>query len=180
MAQVGILSMAQLQLHDHYNYDSGGPILETTRAPSANVRVASPLIRSTPAGVGVWARLKQIYIGSDTLGSMDATYTLTRTGGAGTAHAQLRIYRNATLLFSGVDNSTAAGPTDFTDAAIAIDLQVGDTVELWGYVSAGAAAVCTVDGLDLFWDMSITSIARWPVTVALAVTGAGIDYVVNS
>jgi hypothetical protein len=172
--------MAQLQLHDHYNYDSGGPVLETTRAPSANVRVASPAIRSTPAGVGVWARLKQIYIGSDTLGSMDVTYMLERTGGAGTVHARLRIYRGTTLLFSGTNNSTAAGPTNYIDAAIAIDLQVGDTVELWGYVLVGAAAVCTVFDLDLFWDMSITSIARWPVTVALAITGAGIDYVVNS
>ena len=180
MAQVGILSMAQLQLHDHYNYDSGGPILEMTRTPSANVRILSAAQRFSAAGVGDWARLKQIYIGSDTLGSMDIKYTLTRAGGAGTVHAQARLYRGATLLVAGDDNSTAGGPTEYTDAAVAQDLLAGDTVELWGYVSAGGGTICTVEALELLWDCSITSISRWPVTVALAVTGAGINYTVNS
>jgi hypothetical protein len=124
--------------------------------------------------------MKQVYIGSDTLGTMDINYTLTRAGGAGTVHAQARIYRNGTLLLAGADNSTAAGPTVYTDAGMAQDMLVGDTVELWGYVSAGAATICSVTDFELLWDMSITSIARWPVTVALAITGAGIDYVVNS
>jgi len=181
MAQVGILSMAQLQLHDHYNYDSGGPILEMTRTPSANVRILSAAQRFSDAGVGDWARLKQIYIGSDTLGSMDINYTLTRAGGAGTVHAQARLYRGATLLVAGDDNPEAAGPTIFTDAAVAQDLLAGDTVELWGRVSAGGATTrCVVETLELLWDCSITSISRWPVTVALAVTGAAIDYTVNS
>ena len=180
MSQVGILSMAQLQLHDHYNYDSGGPILEMTRTPSANVRILSAAQRFSDPGVGVWARMKQVYIGSDTLGSMDIKYTLTRAGGAGTVHAQARLYRGATLLVAGDDNSTAGGPTEYTDAAVAQDLLAGDTVELWGYVSAGGTTRCVVETLELLWDCSITSISRWPVTVALAVTGAGIDYTVNS
>ena len=124
--------------------------------------------------------MKQVYIGSDTLGVMAINYTVTRAGGAGTVHAQARMYRGATLLWSGVDNAEIAGPTVFTDAAAAQDLLVGDTVELWGYVSAGAATICVVEQLELLWDISITSIARWPVTVALAITGAGIEYVVNS
>lgn len=169
-----------LQIHDHYDLNAGGPILEVTRAPSANIRINNAAQVMTPAGVGVWALLKQVYIGTDSPGSMDVKYTLTRAGGAGTVHARIRIYRGTTLLVSGVDNLTAAGPTTYTDAGLAQDLLVGDTVELWGYVSAGAAAICTVEDMQCLWDASITSLARWPITVAVALTGAGILYTVNS
>lgn len=176
MAQIGILSMGMLQTHDHYNYDTGGPILEKTRVASANIRILSAANRSTAAGA--WVRVKQIYIGSDTLGAMDINYTLERTGGAGTAHAQARMYRGATLLWAGVDNSTAAGPTVYNDNAVQ-GLLIGDTIEMWSY-KTGAGALSNVSQMECLWDNSITAISRVPVTVAIAITGAGIDYVVNS
>lgn len=180
MAQVGVLSLSQLELHDHYDLNTGGPILEVTRAPSANIRILSAVQRVTVAGVGVWGRLKQVLIRQDTVGSMDLNYTLTRGGGAGTVHAQARIYRNGAAIWTGVDNATAAGPTIFTDAAIAQDLIYGDTLELWGYVSAGATTICVVEQLEYLWDSSITAVSRIDLTVALGITGAGILYTVNS
>lgn len=180
MPQVGVLSLSQLELHDHYDLNTGGPILEVTRAASANVRIASPIQRVTPAGVGVWARLKQVLIRQDTVGVMDINYTLTRAGGAGTVHAQARIYRAGAAIWTGADSATAGGPTVYTDAGVAQDLIYGDTLELWGYVSAGATTICVVETLQYLWDCSITAITRIPVTVALAITGAGVLYTVNS
>lgn len=180
MAQVGVLSLSQLQLHDHYDWNTGGPIVELTRTASANVRITSAAQRFSAAGVGTWARMKQVLIRQDTVGAMDINYTLTRAGGAGTVHARARIYRGATLLWSGVDNSTAAGPTIFTDAGVAQDLIYGDTLELWGYVSAGATTICVVETLEYLWDSTITEISRIALAGAIAVTGAGVLYTVNS
>jgi hypothetical protein len=177
-AQVGILSLAQLQIHDHYNDNVGGPILTVTRADSANVRILSGPQRFSPAGVGAWAMMKRIQVLQDSPGACTINYTLTRAGGAGTIHAQARLCRGATLLLAGADNSTAAGPTVFTDAALAQDLLAGDLIEVWGYVSAGAATICVIEALEVCYDATITSIARWPVTVALALTGAGLGYTV--
>ncbi len=177
--QIGVVSAAQLELHDHYNVNSGGSILTRTRVDSANVRISNGADRFTPNGVGVWALLKQIVVLDDTPGAMTINYDLTRGGGAGTIHGQARIYRAGALLWSGVDNAEMNGPTTYTDAAIAQDLLALDTIEVWGYVSAGAATNCHISNMTCSWDMQLTSIARWPITIPLAMTGAGILYVVN-
>lgn len=173
--QIGIYSSAQLELHDHYDYNSGGPILTLSRIDSANIRVNAAAMVIGAAGVGTWSLFKRIVFLQDTPGVMTLTYTLTRAGGAGTVHAQARMYHGGTLLWSGTDNSTAAGPTDYTDATIAQDLQALDTVDVWGYVSAGATTRVALEALVLSWDCVCSSISRVPVTIPLAITGGGIQ-----
>jgi hypothetical protein len=178
MMQVGVLSLSQLQLHDHYNFDSGGPILTVTRANSANVRLISAAIVMSAAGVGAATMMKRIVLDQDSPGAMTILHTATRAGGAGTIHTQARVMRAGVSIWDGVDNPTVAGPTIFTDAAIALDLLQNDCIEIWGHVAAGAATICAVEALEVCFDATITSIARWPVTVALAITGPGLDYTV--
>ena len=173
--QVGIVSSAQLEIHDHYDYNQGGPILTLSRVDSANVRVTAAAQVFSAAGVGTWALMKRIVILQDTPGVMTLNYTMTRAGGAGTIHGQARIYHGGTLLWSGTDNSTGAGPTIYTDAAIAQDLQALDTVDVWGYVSAGATTRCVLETFELCWDCVLSSISRVPVTIPLAITGAGVQ-----
>jgi hypothetical protein len=122
--------------------------------------------------------MKRILVLEDTTGTADLVFTLTRAGGAGTVHGQIRIQRGATNRFTGVDNSTAAGPTIYTDAAVAVDLLAGDTIEVWGYVSAGAATICTVETLQVCYTGLITGISRR--AVSLAVTGTDVLYTVVS
>ena len=173
--QVGILSLAQLQIHDHYNDNSGGPINLISRANSANVRIASGGSMSA-AGVGTWGLLARALIQENTPGVMTINYTLTRAGGAGTVHAQARIYRAGALIWSGIDNATAAGPTVYTDAAIALDLLSQDVIDIWGYVSAGATTICDVDTVEVCYDATLVQLSRRVLTVPLALTGAGILY----
>lgn len=174
MAQVGVLSMSQLQLHDHYDINTGGIINATARVASATAKMVSPNVVTTGAGIGAWAVMKRIVLREDSTGTMNIVYTLTRTGGAGTVHAQARIYRGTTgaLLWSGVDNSTAAGPTVYTDAAVAIDLLYGDRVEVWGYVSAGALTTCTLEQQECQYDGYITLLSRRALNAALLLTAA--------
>lgn len=174
MSQVGILSLSQLQAHDHYGANAGGPILVVTRTASATLKMQSATQRSTPAGVGTWAMLKRILVLEDTPGTADILFTLTRAGGAGTIHGQIRMYRGSTILFTGVDNSTAAGPTTYTDAAVAVDLLAQDTIEVWGYVSAGGTTICVVEALQVRYDGIITQISRR--VVSLAVIGSDVLY----
>ena len=179
MAQVGVLSMSQLQLHDHYDDNSGGPINVHSRIASATIKIANPALRDTVAGVGVFAVMKRVLISENSLGTMDINYSLARVGGAGTVHGEARIYRGVTLLWSGVDNNTIAGPTVYTDAAVAIDLLVGDTIEVWGYVSAGAAAICRIFDMEVCYTGYITSLSRRVLNAALQLTvAADIQYTV--
>lgn len=174
MSQVGVLSLSQLQAHDHYGANNGGPILVVSRTASATLKMQSGPQRFTPAGVGTWAMLKRIQVLEDSPGTADILFTMTRAGGAGTIHGQVRIYRGATNLFTGVDNSTAAGPTIYTDAAVAVDFLAGDLIEVWGYVSAGATTICVVEALQVCYTGVITQISRRVVSVA--VTGADVLY----
>ena len=93
MPQVGVLSLAMLQVHDHYDYETGGPINTVVRADSATARISNGAARVTPAGVGTWALMKRLPDREAAAGAMTVNYTLTRAGGAGTIHGQARIYR---------------------------------------------------------------------------------------
>ena len=146
-----------------------------TRNDSANVRITAAAQVFSAAGVGTWAMMKRIVFLQDSPGTLTLNYTLTRAGGAGTVHAQARMYHGGTLLWSGTDNSTAAGPTIYTDATVAQDLQALDTVDVWGYVSAGATTRVTLETFELCWDCVLSSISRVPVTIPLAITGAGVQ-----
>jgi hypothetical protein len=77
-----------------------------------------------------------------------------------------------TLLWSGVDNSTVAGPTVYTDAAVAIDLLAGDVIEVWGYVSVGAAAICRLFDMEICYTGYITALSRRILNTALQTTAA--------
>jgi len=172
MSQVGVLSMSQLQLHDHYDDSSGGIINVHSRVASATIKIQAPAIRDTAAGVGVFAMMKRILIRENSLGTMDINYTLARVGGAGTVHGQVQIWRAGAAIWTGVDNNTAAGPTVFTDAAIPQDLLAGDCIEIWGYVSAGAAAICRIFDMDVCYTGFITSLSRRVLNAALQLTAA--------
>ena len=172
MAQVGVLSLSQLQIHDHYDYNSGGPINLLTRTASATVKMLSAPAVMSAAGVGTWSMMKRILVGEDSPGTSDLLFTMTRAGGAGTVHGQIRIQRGATNLFTGVDNSTAAGPTIYTDAAAAVDLKAQDTIEVWGYVSVGATTICTVETLQVCYTGTFTKLTRRILNTALQTSAA--------
>jgi hypothetical protein len=177
--QVGILSLSQLQLHDHYNLNSGGPINLISRTDSANARLNSGG-SMTVAGVGVWGLMARILIQEDSPGAggggMNINYTLTRAGGAGTVHAQARIYRAGALIWNGVDNSTAAGPTVYNDPTIVLNLLAQDVIDVWGYVSAGATTICDVSAVEVCYDATLVQLSRRVLTVPLALTGTGLLY----
>lgn len=171
--QAGIQSAYQLGLHDHSTDALGGPILTIERTNSANVRITNaPQVVSVSA---VPVKLKQTVIRQDTAGAMTINYTVTLGGPGGTAHGQVRVYRGATLLFAGVDNSTAGGPTVFTEGAIALDLLNLDSIEIWGYRVAPAAQTI-VEAMEICFDAAITEISQVPVNVGIALAGAGVNY----
>lgn len=170
-AQVGVLSLSQLQLHDHYNENSGGVINRIGRVASATVKMTGGGQRTTTAGA--WVLLKRFIVLEDTPGTMDINVELTRAGAAGTVHCEARLYRGTTgaLLWTGVDNSEVAGPTVFTDAAVAIDLLAGDRIEIWGY-KIGAGTICSVDDLECCYTGYITHFSRRAVNAAILLTAA--------
>ena len=175
MAQVGVLSLSQLQLHDHYDYNSGGPINVVARTISANIRIVGPGA-VTPAGVGVWACLNRILFLEASPGGMTVNFTLTRAGGAGTIHGQWRIYSAiGALLHSGTDRSTAGGPTIYSEN-IAHDMLENERLEFWGYVSIGATTVCDISVEELCYDATVTYLSRRLLTTALPITGVGVLY----
>jgi hypothetical protein len=126
--------------------------------------------------VAPFALFKRIVVLEDSLGTMRVDYDLECTVPAGgvSVHGQSRIYRGATLLWSGVDNPEAAGPTTFSDAAIAQDLLAGDTIEVWGY-RIGATSV-EISNMRIYYTGSITSLSRRLLTTALPITGADMLY----
>lgn len=167
-----------LQAHDHYDWESGGPMATVERTDSANVRIIAAAARVTPAGVGVWSLMKMILIQEKSAGVMTLNYTLARAGGAGTVHGQARIYRAGVAIWIGADNAELNGPTVYTDAAIAQDLDIDDRIEVWGYVAAGATTVCHVEGLEICYDAEIVELARRELSAPIGLADAGILHTV--
>jgi hypothetical protein len=173
--QVGVLSLSQLQFHDHYDYNSGGPINVVSRAISANVRISGSGAM-TAAGVGVYACLNRILFLEASPGGMTINFTLTRAGGAGDVNGQWRIYSaTGVLLHSGIDRTTNAGPTIYSEN-IAHDFLENERLEFWGYVRVGATTVCDLSAEELCYDATITYLSRRLLTTALPITGVGLLY----
>jgi hypothetical protein len=168
LAQVGVLSLSQLQLHDHYNLNSGGPVNTLSRVASATVKINHAAAVNT--SYAAWVMMKRVLILEDSPGTMDINYTLLNTLGAGSVNAQARIYRAGVLIWSGVDNAEVAGPTIFTDPAIAVDLLSGDCIEIWGY-KTGATA-CRVTAMEICYSGYITALCRRTLNAALLLTVA--------
>jgi hypothetical protein len=107
---------------------------------------------------------------------MTVNFTLTRAGGAGTIHGQWRIYSAiGALLHSGTDQSTAGGPTIYSEN-IAHDMLENERLEFWGYVSIGATTVCDISVEELCYDATVTYLSRRLLTTALPITGVGVLY----
>jgi hypothetical protein len=178
MAQVGVLSLSQLQLHDHYNLNSGGPILTIARANSANIRITNAaLVADT--GVGADTMLKRTVILQDTTGAMTIVYDGELTPGAGgnSCHIQAHIFRAGVAIWNGTNNVVAAaGLVAYTDANIVLNLLAGDCIEVWGHIVVGIAESVEVSNLTIRYDATITEISRYGLTVALAVSDEGILY----
>ena len=171
MSQVGVLSLAQLQIHDHGDLNSGGLIATLARTDSATVKISNATARAMI--VAAFVRMKQTVILAPSPGSMRVLFTLTRTGAAGTAHGQVRIYRGSTAIFMGADFSEVAGPTIETETAITQDLQALDTIEIWGYTTGGN---CNIDTMQICYTGTITLLSRITLTAPLAVTGGDMPY----
>ena len=168
MSQVGIYSASQLQLHDHYDWSSGGPILSITRADAATVQ--RTLNNTQQTNNLAWTLMKRILVLENSAGLMRIIYTLRITGTAGTAHAQARILRAGSPIWNGNDNTEVAGPTTFTDSAIAIDLQAQDVIDIYGYNSVGGTSYCDIRTMQLGYTMNITNIARHVITTGVVCT----------
>lgn len=169
MAQVGILSLSQLQLHDHSNANTGGAINTVARATGGPVKITSGAMRSTLNAA--MTLLKRVIIRENSPGSMDLNYDVTRTGSAGNVNAQARIYRAGAAIWNGVLNNEVAGPTTFSDPNIVLDLLAGDTIEIWGQrVTAGA--VCEVTDLEIAYTGTITRLSDKALFTPLVLTAA--------
>jgi hypothetical protein len=173
-AQVGILSLAQLQLHDHYNDNSGGIINVLARTASATQKINNLAARQTTSPA--WVMVKSILILENSpgapAGGMDIDWLLSCAGG-GVAHSQVRVYRAGIAVFTGADLSTAGVATPETEANIILDLEVNDLVEIWGYHSVGGAGkVCQVDTEHVCYTGTIISLSRRALQTALQTTPA--------
>ena len=177
--QVGVLSLSQLQIHDHYNLNSGGPIITVARGNSANVRITNAPAVATPAGSTLNRMLKRTIILQDTAGAMTLSYDAEMIPGAGgnSCHARAHIYRAGAIIWTGTNNVlAAAGVTACTDANIVLNLLAGDCIEVWGHIVVGAGEVLEVSALTLRYDATITEISRFDLTVALAINDIGLIY----
>ena len=174
--QVGVQSGARIGIHNHSNISQGGLINTIGRVSSATLKINNPTLRST--GLPAFTRLKQVRINEDSPGTMRIDYDLecTVVAGGNSVHGQSRIYRGATLLWSGVDNTELAGPTTYSDVGIAIDLLAGDMVEVWGYRVAGT--VCEISNMVVRYTGSFLSLLQRVLTTALPITGADVDYTI--
>lgn len=179
MAQVGVLSLSQLALHDHYDWNSGGPIDVYGRVSSATVKITNAAVIANN-NAAPFECYKRILVLQDSPGTMRIDYDLECTVvlAGNVAHGQSRIYRGAALLWSGVDNPEVAGPVAYQDAAIAIDLQAGDTIEVWGYVidAGGGGPNCSISQMLVRYTGSVNCMSRRVLTTALPVTGGDMLY----
>jgi hypothetical protein len=179
MPQVGILSSAQLQTHDHYDYTSGGPILTITRANSANVKITNAAVRTSTAGDLVDRMWKRTLIKQATAGAMRINYTaeLDPAAGGDSCHVQAHIYRAGAAIWNGTNNVVAGGgAVIYTDNNIVLDLLAGDAVEIWGHIVVGGGEQILFSQLELCFDAGITLLSRHALTVPLALSVAGIQY----
>jgi hypothetical protein len=155
--QIGVVSMAQLQLHDHYNLNTGGLINTVVRVADWLTKIDHPANSQT--GSLTYVKLKSVLILEASPGTMNSTFELTRTGAAGNARALVRVYRLGALIWSGDEGITAAGPLTCPDLAIPVDLLYGDLVEIWGRVTA-AGALCNVFAWEMGWTGYISHLSR--------------------
>ena len=177
MPQVGILSMAQLQLHDHYDWNSGGPILTVERTNSANVRITNAAIVNGTPGDLVDRMFKRTIVWQDTAGAMTLNYTaeLDPAAGGDSCHVQAHIYRAGVAIWDGANNViAAAGANVYTDANIVLDLLEGDAIEVWGHVVVGGAETVIISQLEICYDATIHMISRRHLSVPLALSVAGL------
>ncbi len=167
-AQVGILSLSQLQLHDHYNFNSGGPILSIARLASASIKInhAAAVVEAGTTQVAV----KRILILEDSPGTCDINVTIFNTLGAGTANARVHILRAGAVIWSGLLRNEVAGPNDYTDAGVAVDLLAGDIIEL--RASRTGATTCEVSNFQICYDGYVSTITRRALNAALLLTAA--------
>lgn len=167
-AQVGILSLSQLQLHDHYNYNSGGPILSVARVAAATVKInhAAAVVEGGTTQVAV----KRIMILEDSPGTCDINFTITNTLGAGTANGRVHIVRAGAVIWSGILRNEIAGPNTYTDAGVAVDLLAGDIIEL--RASRTGATTCLVEDFQVCYDGYVSTITRRALNAALLLTAA--------
>lgn len=169
MAQIGIVASAQLQLHDHYDGSSGGPVNTIIRVAAATTKMYSSSQKTTTNAA--WTLLKRIRVDEASPGTCNITYDLSRTGPAGNVNGQAHIYRNGSSIWDGAVNNEVAGPTTFTDAAVAIDFQVGDLIEVWGQrVTAGVG--CMIEAEEVLYTGYIQKLARRELAAYLALTPA--------
>jgi hypothetical protein len=177
MGQVGVVSAAQLALHDHGDLSSGGADNLFSRTDSATVKITNATLRTTANTI--FTRMKQIVVLGYSAGSMRVLFTLERTGAAGTVDGQVRIYRAGTAIFTGADFSEIAGPTVESELGIAQDLQPMDSIEVWGS-RTGAGTICSISDMSVRYTTTITTLSRVVLTTPLAVTGMDIPYTIVS
>ena len=167
-AQVGVLSLSQLALHDHWDPNSGGPIVLVARLDSATVKInhAAVVVEAGTVQVAV----KRILILENSPGVCSINFTIFNTLGAGMAHGRVHIIRAGAVIWSGTQRNEAAGPNSFTDAAIALDLLAGDIIELRAWRTG--ATTCEVSDLLVCYDGYISTITRRALNTALLLTAA--------
>lgn len=168
MGQIGVLSLSQLQIHDHYNWNTGGPINTITRVDSATVKISHAAAANTSQTA--FTLMKRILILEDSPGVMNINLTLLNVAGAGTVHGQARIYRAGALVWSGVDNAEAGGPTICNDPAIAFDLLAGDLIDVWGYRTG--ATQCRVTAMEICYSGYLTALSRRVLNAAILLSAA--------
>jgi len=176
--QVGVVSSAQLSIHDHGDMSSGGFDNTLVRVASANLKINNATLRTSLADAFTLIK-RVIFLGAST-GSLRCSFRMQSTGGAGTVHGQVRMYRGATNLFTGVDNSTAAGPTIYTETPVAVDIQALDVIDIWGYSVAGVATL-NIDNMQVLYDTTLTALSRMTLAAPLALSAASdIPYTIVS
>lgn len=174
--QVGVQSGARVAVHNHSNISQGGLVDTIGRVSSATLKINNGAVRGT--GLPFFTRLKQVRINEDSPGTMRIDYDLecTTVAGGNSVNGQARIYRGATLLWSGVDNPELAGPITYSDAGIAIDLLAGDMVEVWGYRTGGTT--CEISNMMVRYTGSFISLLQRVLTTALPITGGDVGYTI--
>lgn len=176
--QVGCQSGSRPTIHNHSSISQGGLINTMGRLSSATLKINNGAMVEGNNNAP-FQRYKQIRINEDSPGTMRIDYDLECSVvlGGNAVHAQSRIYRGTTLLWSGIDNTEVAGPTTFSDVGIAVDLQAGDMIEVWGY-KIGGGNTCQISVHQVRYTGTFISLLQRVLATPLTIVGADVDYTI--